>query len=62
MPCDQSLAECVRSITAPFLSAGGNLQALLGCNRNDIAARIQPKIQCKGTKPTLDQVKSQVSG
>jgi hypothetical protein len=40
----------------------GNLQALLGCNRNDIAARLQPKVQCKGTKPTLEQVKSQING
>ena len=62
VPCDQSLAQCANSITGPFLAANGNLQALLGCNRGDIAARLQPKIQCKGTKPTLDQVKAQVSG
>ena len=62
VPCDQSLAQCTNSITGPFLAANGNLQALLGCNRGDIAARLQPKIQCKGTKPTLDQVKAQVSG
>ena len=62
VPCDQSLAQCASSITSPFLAANGNLQALLGCNRGDIAARLQPKIQCKGTKPTLDQIKAQVSG
>ena len=62
VPCDQSLAQCVSSVTGPFLAAKGNLQALIGCNRNDIAARLQPKIQCKGTKPTLEQVKAQVSG
>ena len=60
MPCDQSLSQCVQSVTGPFLAASGNLQALLGCNRGAIAERLQPKLQCKGTKPTVDQVKAQV--
>jgi hypothetical protein len=62
VPCTESLTQCVSGITGPFLAAKGNLQALLGCNRNDIAARLQPKVQCKGTKPTLEQVKSQING
>ena len=60
VPCDQSVSQCVQSVTSPFLAANGNLQALLGCSRGEIATRLQPKLQCKGTKPTLDQVKAQV--
>ncbi len=61
-PCDANAGSCVSSVAQPFVAAGGNVRALAGCDRNALAARLAPRIQCVGTKPTAAQLSAQASG
>jgi len=60
IPCDTDLSGCVSSLTSPFVQAGGNVQALLSCDKGAIAARVAPNVQCTGTKPTAAQIQGQL--
>jgi hypothetical protein len=62
-PCESAdFGSCVSRVTPVFIGAGGNLRALIGCDKAGVAARLAPRVQCKGTKPTAAQLASQLSG
>ena len=46
----------------PFFAAGGNVRALSACDKNAVAERLAPRIQCLGTKPTGAQLAAQLRG
>ena len=60
MPCTESVASCLSGIAPAFISAGGNFGALASCDKNAIAARLQPRVQCRGVKPTVGQIAGQL--
>ena len=58
--CTQDLGSCISSSAPAFLEAGANVNALVSCNTQETAARLQPRIQCSGTKPTVNELASQL--
>ena len=60
-PCTESISPCLSGIAPAFLGAGGNIGALSGCDKNAIASRLQPRVQCKGVKPTVGQLAGQLN-
>ncbi len=59
-PCEADFGSCVSAAVGPFLSAGGNVRALAGCDKNALAERLAPRVQCVGTKPTPAQLAAQL--
>ena len=62
MPCETNFGNCVTGLANVFVSAGGNLRALLNCDKNAVAADLAPRIACAGTKPTAAQLAAQLRG
>ena len=62
VPCSTDFGSCVSGVAPVFLQAGGNINALAGCNKNDLSERIAARIQCVGTKPSAAQLRSQLAG
>jgi len=54
------VGSCVGGAASAFVAAKANVAALRGCDAGSAAQRIQPRISCVGTKPTVDQVANQL--
>ena len=61
VPCTENVASCFNSLVPVFVGAGGNFGALASCDSNAIAARVQPRLQCRGVKPTVGQIAGQLA-
>ncbi len=60
IPCGEDIGSCVQGVAPAFVGAGGNIRALAACDKQASSARIAPRIQCVGTKPTANQIASQL--
>jgi hypothetical protein len=60
VPCDANVGACVQGFAPALIGAGANVRALLGCDTQANAARLSPRIQCVGTKPTAAQLATQL--
>ena len=58
--CSQNFGACVGGAAPAFIEARANVNALLSCNTDETAARLQPRLQCTGEKPTVSQLSSQL--
>ena len=54
------MGSCLSGIAPAFVSAGGNFGALAACDKNAIAARLQPRVQCRGEKPSVGAIAGQL--